>query len=382
MSMKILFVDDDANILAAHQRNLRKQFSLDIAQGGEAALAMIAKDGPYAVIVADMQMPGMNGVQFLMKARELAPDTVRVMLTGNADQKTATDAVNQGHVFRFLTKPCEPDALAKTLTAALHQFQLVNAERELLEKTLHGSIKVLTDILSMLDPQAFGRSQRVRDHVRAFAQSHKHGKTWELELAAMLSQIGCVTIPAGLLSKVREEHGLTGPEKDMLTRVPQIGADLLANIPRMENVARIVLYQNKNFDGTGFPADDVAGEDIPLGSRILRVLNDLLLMESKQLPLFKAFKSMQHAPGRYDPKVLQAIAASFDLCVAGETAEGGVLSIAWKELRVGQRLKSDVRTSEGTLILPLGTDISPMVMEKLRNFAEISGIKEPILIAA
>ena len=241
---------------------------------------------------------------------------------------------------------------------------------------------MLTDVLSMLDPQAFGRSQRVRDHMLAFAKTQKTGQTWELELGAMLSQIGYVTVPSTLLDKVRGSHGLTGPEKDMLARVPQIGADLLANIPRMENVSRMVLYQMKNFDGSGFPMDSTAGEEIPLGSRILRVLNDLVLFESNKLPPSKAFEKMQHASGRYDPKVLQAMAAVFDVCLNPEIAAGNGLSIAWKELRVGHRLLANVQTADGMLIVPSGTEVSQAVMGKLRNFAELSGIKEPILIAA
>src|SRR6184192_4097590 len=108
----------------------------------------MAAQGPYVVVVADMQMPGMNGVQFLTKAEAFSPDTVRIMLTRNADQKTAADAVNQGHVFRFLNKPCSPEQLAVTLTAGLKQYKLITAERELLESTLNGSVKLLTDILS------------------------------------------------------------------------------------------------------------------------------------------------------------------------------------------------------------------------------------------
>src|SRR5467141_3678823 len=122
MNTKILCVDDDPNILAAIQRNLRKQFSIDTAVGPQPGLAALAQQGSYAVVVADMQMPGMNGVEFLKKVQEQSPDTVRIMLTGNADQKTAMDAVNFGHVFRFLTKPCSPEELALTLTAGLTQY--------------------------------------------------------------------------------------------------------------------------------------------------------------------------------------------------------------------------------------------------------------------
>src|SRR5882672_9179369 len=381
MSTKILCVDDDANILAGFQRTLSKQFSLDIALGPEEGLAAIKSQGPYAVVVADMQMPGMNGIQFLTKTQEQAPDTVRVMLTGNADQKTAMDAVNQGHVFRFLTKPCSPEELALVLKTGLEQYRLITAERELLGKTLNGSIKMLTDILSILDPQSFGIGQKMREYIRLFAQSLNLKQTWDLELAAMLSQVGFVTIPATVLQKSRAEHGLSGEEKDMLARVPEIGAGLLNNIPRLESVAKIIRYQNKNFDGSGFPSDKLTGEEIPIGSRILRVLGDLLLIESKDIPRFKALTKMRQCPGRYDPKVLEAIAAAFDVFLAAKPADEALTKeIAFKELRVGQVLKANVMTRDGMLIITAGTEVSQVVMEKLHNFAELSGIKEPIYV--
>lgn len=380
MSTKILCVDDDANILAGFQRTLRKQFSIDIALGPQEGLAAIGSQGPYAVVVADMQMPGMNGIQFLMKTQEQAPDTVRVMLTGNADQKTARDAVNQGHVFRFLTKPCSPEELALVLKRGLEQHRLITAERELLSKTLNGSIKMLTDILSILDPQSFSIGQKMRDYIRLFAKSLDLKQTWDLELAAMLSQVGFVTIPPTLLKNSRAEQGLSGAEKDMLARVPEIGAVLLENIPRLESVARIIRFQNKNFDGSGFPADKLAGEEIPIGSRILRVLADLLLIESKAIPRFKALTRMRQCPGRYDPKVLEAIAAAFDVFLAAKPADEVLKEISFKHLCVGQVLKANVMTKDGMLIITAGTEVSQVVMEKLHNFSELSGINEPIYV--
>ena len=136
ISTKILFVDDDENLLAAIQRSLRKQFNFDTALGGLQALEHMRTKGPYAVIVSDMSMPGMNGAEFLERARRLAPETVRIMLTGNADQQTAADAVNRGHVFRFLSKPCPPETLVPAIEHGLKQYQMLQMERDLLEGTL------------------------------------------------------------------------------------------------------------------------------------------------------------------------------------------------------------------------------------------------------
>ena len=130
MNNQILFVDDDPNLLAALQRSLRRLFHFDTALGGPEALNTIATHGPYAVIVADQSMPGMSGVELLEIVRQRAPDTVRVMLTGNADQQAAVDAVNRGAVFRFLNKPCPPEVLIPALEMALKQYELVHTERE------------------------------------------------------------------------------------------------------------------------------------------------------------------------------------------------------------------------------------------------------------
>ena len=198
MIEKILFIDDDTNLLAAVERNLRLKFNLVTAPGGEAGLAKMAADGPFAVVVADMQMPGMNGVQLLTEVRKRRPETVRLMLTGNADQHTAVEAVNQGHVFQFLTKPCPTEMLALALQAGLKQYRLITAERELLEKTLNGSIKVLADVLSLIDPLSFGRGEALCGYMRAYVSSLNFENSWEFEMAAMLSQTGMVTIPPSL----------------------------------------------------------------------------------------------------------------------------------------------------------------------------------------
>jgi DNA-binding NtrC family response regulator len=149
---KILLVDDDNSVLDGYRRSLCREFSLETALGGEQALQFAADNGPYAVVVSDMRMPGMDGIQLLSRIKTLAPDTIRVMLTGNADMDTAIHAINEGSIFRFLNKPCSKEVMAKTLTAALVQYRLFNSEKQLLEQTLSGSMQVLTEVLSLSTP--------------------------------------------------------------------------------------------------------------------------------------------------------------------------------------------------------------------------------------
>ena len=241
MSEKILIVDDEPNVLRGYQRVLHN-YQLDVAGGGEEALAAIEEHGPYAVIVSDMRMPRMNGVELLTRIRHLAPETVRMMLTGNSDQQTALLAVNDGHIFRFLTKPCPAFEFAKALDAGLAQYRLVVAERELLTRTLSGSIRMLTDVLSLVNPVAFGRATRVRTLVRQVAQFLGEPAIWQVEIAAMLSQIGCVAVSSDTLAHHYTGTKLTPAEEKELSTLPAVGGDLVRHIPRLETVADIITY--------------------------------------------------------------------------------------------------------------------------------------------
>jgi response regulator RpfG family c-di-GMP phosphodiesterase len=380
MNEKILFVDDDTNLLAAVERNLRLKFNLVTAASGESALAKLAAQGPFAVIVADMQMPGMNGVQLLTEAHKRYPDTVRLMLTGNADQRTAAEAVNIGHVFTFLTKPCETETLSQALQAGLKQYRLITAERELLEKTLNGCIKVLTDVLSLLDPVAFGRGRTLREYMNTYVQSIHVGNLWEFEIAAMLSPIGAVTIPAAILEKYRAGQKLTPPERDMFERVPKTGAELISNIPRLESVARTVLYQQKHYDGSGFPVDAVHGEEIPIAARIIKVLIDLVELEEQKKTKEEALALMQQRAGWYDPRVLDATFACFDIYLPDSSAKTQGQAITAKEVQIGQVVLQDIRTENGKLVVLARSQITPVLLLRITNFARFSPICEPIYI--
>jgi len=382
MSSKILIVDDDANILAAYQRNLRKRFDIDTAPGGEQALELAGRQGPYAVLVADMQMPVMNGIELLIKAEAKCPDTVRIMLTGNADQKTARDAVNEGHIFRFLSKPCATEDLVQALTAGLKQYHLITAERELLEKTLTGTIKLLTEVLANTDARSFGLGQRIRDYMRQFLQHYHYAPTWPLEAAAELFRIGYVTLPPAVLEKARNGQTLSGKEQDLLCRVPDMGAHILENIPRLESVAQIVRYQNKNFDGSGYPPDQVAGEDIPVGARILKVLAELVQLEAHNIPKPRILGLLQQRPGAYDPRVLEAVFACVEIWPASAAPAKPlqVRCLSVTDLQVGHVLNKNIETPDGILIVSAGTILTAMMLQKLRNFAQLGSLKQSIFV--
>ncbi len=375
MAEKILFVDDDPNILSAYQRQLRKQFTVDTALGGDFGLKAIANQGPYSVIVADMGMPGMNGVQFLSKVKEIAPDSVRMMLTGNADQQTAMDAINEGNIFRFLTKPCQPDIITKILTAGIEQYRLVTAEKELLEKTLYGSVKVLTGVLALVNPTAFGRTSRIHNLVQTISAELKIEKPWQIELAAMLSQLGCITMSEETLAKVYRGDNLTGQELQAFQAHPQIGSSLIASIPRLEKVAEIIACQEKRLNGSVASQSLKSSEDIPLGARILKLILDFDSLVTTGMNNAQALETIQKRQGWYD----QAIVGALKKVLATEKG-CEVKYVKARELTMRMILAEDIKTSAGTLLAAQGCHITLLVRIRLMNLAQEKCIREPIKV--
>ncbi|MEO7718810.1 MAG: HD domain-containing phosphohydrolase [Capsulimonas sp.] len=380
MPDKVLFVDDDPAILTAYQRALHKHVQVDIASGGAEGLEKIKTCGPYSVVVTDIQMPVMGGIEFLTRTNEIAPDTVRMVLTGNAGLKSVMDALEHGSIFRYLTKPVPPDNMLASLEAGVKQYNLQVAERDLLEKTLQGSIKVMLDILSTVNPEIFGRAQALKASMRQLAIALGQDQLWRFELGAMLAQIGMVTIPPTTLYKVRKGQALGPIEEGLLKRSPEISHGLIVNIPRLEAVAKIVLYQNKNFDGTGFPDNKISGAEIPLGARMLRVLTDLAELESGSLSQAGAYIMMRKRAGYYDPKILDAAAACFSAGAIVPTSAVQTLTVAVKDLRMGQKLATDVVSAEGASLVCAGTRLTALALEKIRNAAELTGLQGPISI--
>jgi len=374
MTERMLFVDDDANILAGFQRQLRERFLVDVAPGGAEGLAVLAERGPYAVVVADMRMPGMDGVHFLARVREAAPETVRMMLTGNSDQHTAIEAVNEGHIFRFLNKPCPAETLARALDAGLQQYRLVTAEKELLEKTLSGSVKVLTETLSLASPAAFGRASRLQRYVRHMASRLGLADRWQFELAAMLSQIGCIALPLETLEKVYAGEELTEQEARAYAEHPAVGARLLGRIPRLEPVARMIAGQHGGPEGGGpAPADPTGAE--ALGARMLRAAQALDEHLVRGRTRDQALREMRSRPGEFDPALMDALETL-------ETADPGfeIRTVKLRELGLAMVLDQDVRSRAGILLVVRGQEVTVPVLQRLHGFAGGVGVQEPLRV--
>jgi response regulator RpfG family c-di-GMP phosphodiesterase len=375
MPEKVLFVDDEPNVLAAYERQLRKLFEVKTMEGGEAGLQAVMAGGPYAVVVSDFRMPNMDGVRFLSRVKEISPDTVRMILTGYADMQTAIEAVNEGNIFRFLTKPCPPESLTKAILAGIEQYRLVCAERELLEQTLKGTIQILTEILGLVNPEAFGRCSRIQKRARSIVLLKALPDVWQYETAAMLSQIGGVVVPETILEHMYRGDKLSDEESQLFEMHPMVGSDLVTKIPRMEPIARMIGYQEKRFDGSGVPRDGIRGEEIPIGARILKVVLDFDILEAKGWARDRTFQHLKGRTGWYDPEILDALEEI--LQVAGTEQ---IRLVKVKDLECDMVLAEDIISESGILLVSKGLEMNNLILTGLKSFSRSASVIEPIRV--
>jgi response regulator RpfG family c-di-GMP phosphodiesterase len=375
MNNRLLLVDDEPKVLAGLALHLAEQYDIDTADSGAAGLERVRENSDYAVVISDMRMPGMTGIEFLQQVGQLRPMTSRILLTGFAELNVTIDAINEGHVFRFLTKPCPQQQLLTAVQAGMRQFQLVQAEKELVEGTLHGSIQVLSEVISLSNPLAFGRNDRVRRLTLAVAKCLGIESDWELDVAAMLNQLGCVAVPAYVIEKIFRNVPLTQDEQSAFDRHPETAQRLLSGIPRMEGVARILAYQTKHFNGDGSPRDRLAGSQIPLASRILKAVTDYDLFDCHGQPAADILHRMKQRSDVYDPVVIQALCHATDQELRATTHE-----LMLDQVREGMIFDADVIDKENRVIVAKGQKATKSLLSRLAVFARNAGIREPLLV--
>jgi CheY-like chemotaxis protein len=361
MAEKILLVDDDCNILDAYRRSLSREFLMETAVGGEQALKLLAQDDPFAVVVSDMRMPGMDGIQLLNTIKSQSPDTIRVMLTGNADMDTAIKAINEGSIFRFLNKPCAKEVMAKTLTAALVQYRLVTAEKNLLEQTLSGTIQVLTEVLSLVNPAAFSRAERTRRYIHHIVKAMSLGNPWQYEVAAMLSQLGCVTLPPETIDAVYKGDKLSANEQKQYDSHPSVAYDLLSKIPRLEPIAWMIEHQNRPMVAASAVEPGMA--NMRLGAEILRLTLAYEKLIHKGASRTEAAHRLASQNKSFSPEFFDAL-----VTLDPNAEQGEIRKCRIQELSIGMIIQQEVRTAEGTLLVAKGQEVTSPLLSKLTNF--------------
>ncbi len=370
--LRVLCVDDEPLVLEGLALHLRRRYQVVVASSGIEGLAAMGGD-PFAVIVSDMRMPGMDGAEFLARARGAAPDSVRILLTGHADFHSALSAVNEGQIFRFLTKPCPPETMMAAVEAGAEQFRLVSAERVLLEQTLTGAVRALAETLAIANPFSFGRAVRLHRTASALCERLHVPDRWSIDVAAQLSQIGCIQLPPQVAEKLHYGKPLTADEQQLVDRIPAVADQVLATIPRLEPVREILSLQRRRFDGADEPFARPERRPLPLGARILRAAVDLDSLEATGLTPREALAAMEERAGIYDPDVLEALGD-----VLGAEGEEEVRELSLAQVRPGMVLATDVWSIGGVLLVARGHTVSDGLLGRLRNVTP--GVREPVRV--
>jgi response regulator RpfG family c-di-GMP phosphodiesterase len=359
---RVLCVDDEPHVLDGLARVLRRDYEIVGVPGGPAALGRLQDDRNFAVIVSDLRMPSLDGIAFITAAARIAPDATRILLTGFADVRSAIRAVNEGHVFRLLTKPCDPEVLRAALEHAVEQHRLVTAERELLERTLHGSVQMLIDLIAITHPVAFGRASRVRRIMGEVAALIGLRDRWQMEMAGMLSQVGVLTLPPALAARDGDGAELQAEEEALVARLPEVALRLIRDIPRLDEVREVLAHINDRFDGP-VGEQTVAGAHIPLGARLLRAVLDFDRLCSQGHSASEAVARLRARIGWYDPDVLSDLVA-----VVGVHGHREVRELRFQEVELGMEFVDDVRAGDGTLLVARGQEVTPSLLERMQDY--------------
>ena len=374
-SDKILFVDDEPAILEGIRCTLGRRLQIATAGSPQEGLRMVADGGPYAVVVSDMRMPGMSGVQMLAEVRSRCPDTVRMILSGQADLDATIAAVNEGHVFRFLTKPCRADTLLAAVNSGLTQYRLIVGEKELLEQTLSGAVQVLTDILALINPDAYGRAARITRYAEAMAVVLEPAARWQVRLAAMLSQIGWVSLPEELVIRVGAGETLNQAEQKVFDAHREVAARLISNIPRLDRVAAIIGATAAAPPPGATAAPWNPADVVTCGRILVAAATRFEQLVSGGMPRVTALADAAVCGGGLPDAALTALR----LMQAAETRMVR-RSVAIRELVQGMVLDDDVCSAKGLKLMRRGQDVTPTLIARLRSFASGVGVAEPIRV--
>ena len=376
MNNKVLLVDDEVNILNSYRRTLRNHFAFDVANSGAQALQMLSKDPNYAVIVSDMQMPNMNGIELLKKTKEISPNTVRMMLTGNADQKTAIDAVNIGDIFRFINKPCPPATLAQNITAGIKQYNLIISEKVLLNQTLKGVINVLNEVLTVVNPNIYSHITKLKKYMMNLAKALKLPKTWWFEPMIQLSQLGYIMFPGHDAVSANSQNKMQLNDRKLIEKHPLLSSDLICRIPRLKNIAHIILYQEKCFNGDGVPFDNVKGEEIPYAARMLKIVLDYMRYKNEGVSNEQAFMKLETHKEFYDPKILAIFESTLDI---QDRSSQELVKLT--ELTDNMVIQESLQTRAGLLVAAKGQEVTEALRRIISHCIQNGALEGSVIVS-
>ena len=415
---KILFVDDDSNVI----NSLRKVFSLEpydilFTTNPREAIALTRREKP-SVVICDMRMPDLSGVDVLQAISEFAPHVGKIILTGHADLNSSIDAINLGQVDRFLSKPCKDDTLRHAVAELIEVFQirleteqmnqslaekvyeLENFQQELITRVDErmdeikqvnslldqsrkdiklqylSAIRVFCNFLDLRSPALAAHSRRVADLSRILAQQLglDESEVQEIYIAALLHDIGKLGLPDRTL--FTPFASLDGEAQASLLKHPVRAQTVFLSLPDMGEVSTIIRHHHERYDGQGFP-DGLIGASIHIGARILAVAEDYDELQQgwladQKLSAKDAARFVSNASGRrYDPEVIRALPSALE--EYGSTPLEHEQMVSAKTLKIGAVLTRDFTGPDGYLWGAKDQVVNGRMITKFRDGEKVIG---------
>ena len=378
LNESILFVDDAPDLLLGMQVMFRGRFAVQTAAGAEEGLAAMRRHGPFSVVMADMRMPTMNGAQFLSRVRDVSPDSTRILLTGNADLATAVEAVNQGNIFRFLTKPCDKYQLNAAIEAGMNRYRALIMNRHQLESMQLGNIKLLTDVLRAANPAISAKSMRIARSVRHISRRLDLPVAGRLDAAASLSQLGCITLPAELVQQAYVGTRLTLEEQAQYDAHPRAAEALLASIPTMEAVGWIISQQFVRHIPAQSPfSSGTDSASMVFGAKVLKLAAAFDAYRMRMLTDKEAVSRLRSRDTEFDKPIVDVMAE-----LATEKNVMELRKVAVAQLEVGMVLEQEIRSRHGMLKMAKGQEVTDALRVKLCSLVRGGIIDGHVLVQA
>ncbi|MBI4715343.1 MAG: response regulator [Nitrospirae bacterium] len=422
----ILLVDDEENILNALRRALRKEpYDILTATAGPEGLRLL-EGRTVALVCSDHRMPEMSGVEFLDQVKRRSPETLRIMLTGYADIHAATEAINRGEVYRFISKPWDDEDLRGIIREAVSRYALIRENRELhrltelqnlelkelnthlerkveertrevqaknrelgnlyqdLERGFMEFVRVFMGIVELKSPYLGGHSKRTAIYARNVSErlGLPAGEVLDIEIAALLQDIGTIGFPERMLKK--REEDMDAVERALMVQHPVLGEDRLQHIPKLQPAGRIIRHHHERYDGRGYP-DRLRGEEIPMGARIISVIEAYDAWVSPPefytgLSPDRAFHLLEKEAGtRFDPRLLQELSMAVRV-LREEIPDADIVETDLQGLQEGMTLAGDLKTHHGLLLMARGETVRGVHLAKIQNFHQVDPIVSRILV--
>lgn len=403
----ILVLDDDEALLVVLTLLIRREgYRALTAATAEEAFCLLDRER-ISVAFVDQNLPDLPGVEVLRRLRQRWPDTIRIMLTASDDARTAVAAINDGHVYRYMTKPWDNNEFRAVVRESVQFHDLLRENRRLyelsvnqalqlramneelekkvaertaeiaaknlqLEENLLDVIRLLTSVQELRNSSMAGHAQRVAEACRWLARALglAEAEQRDIEIAAALHDIGKLGLPDRIFHK--DTFSLGREDQELIRQSPLLGEGLLATIPSLNGVAKIVRHQGEWYNGRGHP-DGLAGEAIPMGARIIAVVDAYEKYGGERRVL------LQGEGHRFDPRVAREFLRYLDERRVAAQA-GAEMRVDLAELCVGMILTRDLYTGRGLLLATSGKEVDRPTLDKIRNFNRVDPIQGRVYV--